>query len=171
MLGRILNRLLVPAWKTPELVRWSSPTYEEDEAAFGKLIEHAGIVLYVELGITEQTFVLPIRVQNDSDKALAIGAAGVGLLFTFADGTKRSLQCRALKHRGQLHEVLTIESEAECQMSAQFDAAPLPEHVEAAIQVDRILAAPFLFSVPFRTDWGEEVRTYARQFNSPFRAR
>lgn len=171
MLDKVLNRIFVPERKEPEIIRWSQKDGDEvDESWSAKTIKHAGLTLDVGCGITHTNFVVPITVDNDSGKSVALGASGIGIALTYQDGTKRAFLCHELRSRGAAHAVLTVEGYECCQMSAKFAPGPLPVQVEATIQVNRFFASPILFLVPFKMDWGQEVRDYALQPGSPFAA-
>jgi hypothetical protein len=109
-------------------------------------------------------------VTNMSSKALGFGARGIGLVFT-SRGQKSTLTATSLSkgltfepNQTGLQNILVDAGESATSITAIFDAAQKVDRAEAVIQANRILAAPYLFVIPFETG---EFRPTERERLSP----
>jgi hypothetical protein len=157
MLWKLLNRILVPERKQPQIVRWSRSTQGHHADDDGKQISQGDLILDLSKPRFEsdETWVL-IFVSNTGRKALGFGAAGIGLALTFG-GETTVLPCKTLKtatrrngNEDQCHQSLLIEAGTlRSHFVAVFDPGPKPERAEVVIQANRILAPPYVFMITF----------------------
>jgi hypothetical protein len=155
MLLKLLSRILVPERRQPELVSWAPEMPDpitgasiQIEELTLKRVLHAGIVVSVACPSFENTeTAVHIEVLNNSRKDLGFGAQGVALALSYTN-KRVGMSCRTLTTRGSKDSIL-VESGQEIWMLAKFDSVPTPVHAEIVIQANRVLAAPYVFRIPF----------------------
>jgi hypothetical protein len=157
MLGKLLNRILVPEQRQPEIVCWlpetpHNSTYERYGTTYRGLL-HAGIVLSASIPeFGEETTWVYLDIRNESRKALGLGIMGFGLVLSTA-GQTNTLACRTLTDYGkECKDILIEKGASHCSIAAGFDPTQRPERAEIVIQANRILAPSYMFRIPFDVD-------------------
>jgi hypothetical protein len=155
---KILNRIFAPERK-PEIVRWSPVARGHQSDESGKQIIHRDVILDLSSPHfnSNETWVY-IVVSNTGRKSLGFGSTGIGLALTSGPRTIAHV-CKALKLIGRVSDedeyhqsILVAPQTHHSTFVAVFDPAPQPERAEMVIQVNRILASPYVFIVPFEME-------------------
>lgn len=155
MLGEFLSRVIAPGSRGAELVRWSRGVNghwagrdEFQRPARG--LVYSGIGLCVVLEFEAEATWAYVDVNNESQKALGFGAAGLGLVLK-SGSHSAVLPCVTLSEHGKDCTRVFVEAGRSLSFTACFDHVPKPERAELSIQANRIFATSFLFSIPFES--------------------
>jgi hypothetical protein len=164
MLGKWFEKAL-SAGQKPVVVPWSptSPGHSVHSSEVVGTVKQLSVG-EVSLAVCAPKFLedrteVSFTVDNKSGKALGFGARGVGLAVTSKDGVVFSLTSIFLErglpfepgYEARCQDVL-VDVRQEVSITAVLTPASRPERSQLVMQVNRILAAPYLFIVPFEGD-------------------